>query len=275
MKIMIALLSSQPVLGIFLILLAVSIGGCKLRLMPAILSGAQSGPECIYVQNSSAMLRLSLPVVEYPNSNPVFRDSVKHFAFQRCNGRHVRAFVRESESPVIVMANITLMSVEGDICGPAPKFVMYDQSPRHLYNIYGQPTAPWKPMGGRVVSAIAVTKKRCGVIPNEMQFVARQVVPLSHNVHWQAANGKLDQAPFQYTDFFSARMFPYKNATLLISDNPDLEDAYWREQHKLLLDRERKEELRRSTWSIGSLVFFLPFLGSICEKDGIERLCLP
>ncbi len=242
--------------------------GCSL--MPDTLGG----PECIYVERSSAMLRLSLPVVEFSGDSPRFRDSPKQFAFQRCNARHVRAFVRQNESPVIVVkTNSTAMSVEGDICRPVPKFVFYDGSSKQLEYIYGFGDSPPVMMARRVAGALAVTKERCGTLPNEMQFVGREVVRLAPEIQARAASGKLDVVPFEYTDFYSGRMFPYKN-TALVSDDPAQEAAHWNKRDRLARDRERKEKEREEKWPLGVFLGLMGFGMNMCEKDGKEYLCM-
>lgn len=225
-----------------LLLLTTLASGCQS--LPSALGGSGSeSDDCIYVRNSWSMLRLALPVVG-SGRQPALITSPKEFASQKCKARHVRAFVQDNEHPVIVDDNVVQMTVEGDICSVIPKFVIYQAPPSQGKR--GKEIRPdtWQAQAPAVAGAIAVTMKRCGTQPKEMDFVHRTVPPLPPEISGPAGAGKISHVPFNHTDVFLGRISPRNDFEIqhTLHQRPvETEEARQRRTQRLAEQREFKK----------------------------------
>jgi hypothetical protein len=164
-------------------------------------AGAEDKPkECIYVANESKMVRLALPVVAFSGlgaaaqREPIvldekyIRDEKYQFGGLPCTAPGAKFRLTENERPVIAGGNVTTMTVEGDICGRSPRFVIYDA--QLLIHVYSFVTKTGElsthPMARRVAAAALVVQRRCGRIPDELRFTARltgEAPPTTYSSH--------------------------------------------------------------------------------------------
>lgn len=198
--------------------------------------------ECIYLVDGSKLVRLALPVVTYtaPALEPLVRDDPKLFAHQPCGNQWNKEKVVEAERPVIVdRTNVTLMTVDGDVCAASPRFVIYDAN--RLSSLYpalaatGEPSP--HPMLRRVAAAALVTGRPCGRIPAEFRFTAR-----------------LTAEPRPTT--YSSRV-DTKNGYAIILDDPAQEERYQLENKRYLDARTQAKAQADFRWALGALFTIL------------------
>ena len=251
--------------------LVLMFGGCAL--LPNSFADRTSGPTaCSLISRSDwFVLPVQLPVVEqleYDLRRPTrvkLVESVVPGTFQDCGARDAKAFVQKNEYPVLLgRRGITTMSVRGDICAPSPTFVIYDVFPGQWKDIYGRPEER-SPMEVRLIAALAVTMKRCGVQPDELRFVARKVTDPPAGIRYKGQTQRLAKVPIEYTEFFSGRVFP-KQSTELLSDDPEHQAAYWKKQEQLFSENQRRQAERETKRAIGTVLGMILF-GAIVDSN--------
>lgn len=231
-----------------------------------------SGPrDCAHVQGNW-VVPVQLPVVANSRQRGglAFVNSVADVGNAYCSLKGVRPFVIENESPVLVGSGSGVeMTVEGNICDPSPKFIIYsipftgkrNQDYSTFRQIFGS-SGSVDPMLRRISAALAVATKRCGTEPRELRFIARKIheVPAT-----SAINSRWGKVPFEYTDFYSGRVTP-RTSMRVISDNRELEEEYWRieNQRANAAEREREEKSRRQ--AVGAAVALL-LMGAIRDSN--------
>lgn len=222
---------------------------------PALVHAKSVRDYCVGLPGNQQMVRLVFPLVRIRYSKIEFRQElVKEMTvrgYQECKASHVRPFVIENEFPVGEG-----MSVEGDICGPSPKFIIY--SVRQLRDLYPGYSVNGRvspdPMVRYISIALAATMKRCGgAKPEQMRFAARIVDRLPDDVHFAAIKGKIKKAPFVKNDFFSGTVF-LKQGLRIVNDDPEQEAAFLKEQGARLDAAQRGAEEKARRQAVGALL---------------------
>lgn len=213
--------------------------------------GSSRSRQCAYVNGSWHMVPFDGPIVLFKGRTPYFSDT-NGAAMQECNARWVKGVVRNDER-LIMGGSFT---VEGGICRPVPKFVIYGIY--QLADIYRATEA----MNQRVAAAIAVAVKQCGRQPEGLHIVARKVKPLSHEVDHAVRSGKISSAPFEYADFYSGRVDLRKGLTI-VNDDAEQDANYWRGENRRRDAQIMKREEDDRKFAIGALLGMMSITGAL------------
>jgi hypothetical protein len=211
-----------------------------------------SSNECVPLNDSGFYVGVSVPVVSLGNyERPTLVTRTEGFVSKRaCDARDTKALVHKNENAVLLRGDIALMTVEGDICADAPKFIFYDA--RELRDIHGMHGSSLQPMARRIAAALTVAKQTCGAQPEELQFVARRLATLPQTTVYQARIGKLKGgASFDHEDFYSGRLFPLQGARL-VSDDAEQERLYWAGEDRRFNAAEDAMHAREMRQAIGA-----------------------
>jgi hypothetical protein len=209
--------------------------------------------ECVPLNDSGFYVGVSVPVVSLGQyERPTLVTRTEGFVSKRvCDARETKALVHKNENAVLLRGDVALMTVEGDICAAAPKFIFYDA--RELRDILGMHGSSLRPMANRIAAALSVAKQTCGAQPEELQFVARRLATLPHATVHQAEIGKLKSASFDHEDFYSGRLFPLRGVRL-VSDDVEQEKLYWAGEDRRFTAAEDAMHAREMRQAIGAAI---------------------
>ncbi len=226
----------------------------------ATLGMAKSKPEllCHPVQGTNGMMMyLSFPSVTLARDRPEFIGPDP-----RLFGGRVCYEVIQGETAIVFDGYYVEMSVEGDICGPSPRFFIYGVDDRYnLYPAYLE-SGEWTPdpMAPRVASAVAVVKRRCGGLPDEIHFVARS---RKRGISYGRDRPRTVNPTPWFDVLYSSRLVKENTRYRLISDDPEWEEQHFSQMRASVDSRARMRRENDLNNAIGEFIGLLMFGGRL------------
>ncbi|MEZ5400685.1 MAG: hypothetical protein R2729_13520 [Bryobacteraceae bacterium] len=232
--------------------------------------GASQSKECGWILERQQIVRMALPVAAnwrvHDNRFDLIESAKDQVStFPLCKSSWIKAYVKEGEFPVLLgRMNHVIMTVEGDICAPSPKFVMHDvQRMEDLYPFYYHDGSMSNdPMVPRIGAALAIARRRCGGRePAELRFVARRIKTLPQEISFKADQGRLKRVDWEEEDFISGKVVAGPGLRY-VGDDQAWEQAYWTTQERQLSAAQLKAK-EDKVWQNIAIIFALAALGGL------------